>query len=195
MARAAVAWTLIQSATGIRQDYNKNFGTYFPGASQDDIATALTKAREYYKPLRRAEGAPARWRQHQDAAAAATAMEDTGPTIPRWRMTVSYLDDPRPGTFAFEELAEVDGLIERGPDWNLIDRITIRLARDPDGELRPDWPDASCEGDMPVEYRRRVVDHFFDAERKDFIGNPAEDHIFHSIAMVRSFLPPVPPRE
>jgi hypothetical protein len=47
----------------------------------------------------------------------------------RWVALVSYRSERGPieVDHHFEELSELDALIERGPDWNTIIQITIRL--------------------------------------------------------------------
>jgi hypothetical protein len=65
-----------------------------------------------------------------------TATNPTPVPVPRWRMEVTYLDGRKPDMFTVEQLEEVDGLIEHGPDWRTINRIAITLARNPDGTLK-----------------------------------------------------------
>jgi hypothetical protein len=50
---------------------------------------------------------------------------------PRWRATISYSGDAGPYDVLheFEELAELQEIVERGPDWNAILDIKIELAR------------------------------------------------------------------
>jgi hypothetical protein len=47
----------------------------------------------------------------------------------RWMAEVSYLDGRPPDVFAFCELRDLHDLIERGPNWNEIDRIVVTLNR------------------------------------------------------------------
>ncbi len=51
--------------------------------------------------------------------------------FPRWFVTVVYRADAGPLDidYAIEELAELQAIIERGPYWDTIDRIEIRLQR------------------------------------------------------------------
>ena len=55
-------------------------------------------------------------------------VDDTNEHL-RWVAVVSYRSDRGPieVDHHFEELCELDALIERGPDWNTIIQITIRL--------------------------------------------------------------------
>lgn len=53
------------------------------------------------------------------------------PEQPRWAVTINYLTasgvlDVR---HEVEEIEDVHGLVERGPDWNAIDSIVITLQR------------------------------------------------------------------
>ncbi|MGM4875780.1 hypothetical protein AB7645_31645 [Bradyrhizobium sp. 956_D2_N1_5] len=41
---------------------------------------------------------------------------------------ITYLDGKQQ-TIAFEELEDLDEIVERGPDWNTIDKIVITLNR------------------------------------------------------------------
>jgi hypothetical protein len=47
----------------------------------------------------------------------------------RWLARVTYRGEKGPieVDFCFEEIAELDDLIERGPDWNTIDTIVVWL--------------------------------------------------------------------
>ena len=52
-----------------------------------------------------------------------------GPSVPdRWMAEISYLDGNQQ-TIAFEELEDLDEIVERGPDWNTIEKIVITLNR------------------------------------------------------------------
>jgi hypothetical protein len=52
-----------------------------------------------------------------------------GTSVPdRWMAEISYLDG-RQECIAFEELEDLDEIVERGPDWNTIDKIVITLNR------------------------------------------------------------------
>lgn len=48
----------------------------------------------------------------------------------RWQVIISYtpkhMEDD---VFQVEELSEIEQHVELGPDWNLIDAITVTLAR------------------------------------------------------------------
>lgn len=50
---------------------------------------------------------------------------------PRWQATVFYRTDAgiNPVDHVFEEISDLDELIERGPDWNTIAKIEIILLR------------------------------------------------------------------
>jgi hypothetical protein len=50
-------------------------------------------------------------------------------TDPRWIVTVIYRSDQGEldNVFLIEELDELQSIVERGPDWNTLDRIEIRL--------------------------------------------------------------------
>jgi hypothetical protein len=43
----------------------------------------------------------------------------------RWQATVE-LDDGTTETFEFEEFSELEDLMKRGPDWNLIKAVYLR---------------------------------------------------------------------
>jgi len=46
----------------------------------------------------------------------------------RWMAEISYLDGTQE-CVAFEELEDLDEIVERGRDWNTIDKIVITLNR------------------------------------------------------------------
>ena len=46
----------------------------------------------------------------------------------RWMAEIIYTDGGQK-TLAFEEIEDLDEIIEMGPDWHTIDRITITLNR------------------------------------------------------------------
>ena len=48
---------------------------------------------------------------------------------PRWIATVIYRSDQGDldNVFLIEELSEIQSIVERGPDWNALDKIEIRL--------------------------------------------------------------------
>jgi hypothetical protein len=51
----------------------------------------------------------------------------TGMSVPdRWMAEIRYLDGNQQ-TITFEELEDLDEIVERGPDWNTIDQIVITL--------------------------------------------------------------------
>lgn len=53
-----------------------------------------------------------------------------GAGIPdRWMAEISFLDDTPMKLVVVEELEDLDEIIERGPDWNTIDKIVITLNR------------------------------------------------------------------
>ena len=49
---------------------------------------------------------------------------------PRWTATVTYRHDggDRKVHHQFEEIEDLHDIIERGPDWNCIKKITVRLS-------------------------------------------------------------------
>lgn len=47
----------------------------------------------------------------------------------RWMAEVFYNTSRPPDIHKFEEIEDLDELIERGPDWNEIDQIVITLNR------------------------------------------------------------------
>jgi hypothetical protein len=56
---------------------------------------------------------------------------------PRWVATIYYRSDKGlvDVDYVIEELEDLQGLVERGPDWNTIDKIEVRLARKTDPNL------------------------------------------------------------
>ncbi|WP_370677573.1 hypothetical protein [Pleomorphomonas sp. PLEO] len=52
-------------------------------------------------------------------------------TLKRWTATIAYRTDagPKNSVYGIEELGEIQDIVERGPDWNSIDQITIKLGR------------------------------------------------------------------
>ena len=65
----------------------------------------------------------------------------------RWLATITYRTarGPIEVEHHFEEIADLDGLVEHGPDWNTIIAITVRL-----NPLR-----ASFDGDTVEEAEKR----------------------------------------
>lgn len=58
------------------------------------------------------------------------AKEVMGTSVPdRWMAEITYLDGRPQQTTEFEELEDLDEIVERGPDWNTIDKIVITLNR------------------------------------------------------------------
>jgi hypothetical protein len=55
----------------------------------------------------------------------------TEPNQERWHLTINYRTET--GTCAvdyeIEELGEIEDIVERGPDWNAIIILEVRLAR------------------------------------------------------------------
>ncbi len=51
--------------------------------------------------------------------------------VKRWQATIFYRSDAGivDVTHALEEIEELHDLVERGPDWNTIEKIEITLAR------------------------------------------------------------------
>jgi hypothetical protein len=47
----------------------------------------------------------------------------------RWMAEISYLTGRPTETVSFEEIADLDNIIELGPDWNEIDQIVVTLNR------------------------------------------------------------------
>jgi hypothetical protein len=47
----------------------------------------------------------------------------------RWMAEISYLDGTATKVITFEELEHLDEIVERGPDWNTIDKIVVTLNR------------------------------------------------------------------
>lgn len=57
------------------------------------------------------------------------AKEIMGTNIPdRWMAEIVYLNGSQK-TVQLEEIEDLDEIVERGPDWNTIDRIIITLNR------------------------------------------------------------------
>ena len=58
-------------------------------------------------------------------------------TTARWKATIWYNSETGPldVEHGIEELEELHDIVERGPDWNTIDRITITLDRKSDEGL------------------------------------------------------------
>jgi hypothetical protein len=55
----------------------------------------------------------------------------------RWMAEIFYRGSSVPKTAAFEEIEDLDEIVELGPDWNTIERIVITLNR-PSVEPRAD---------------------------------------------------------
>jgi hypothetical protein len=47
----------------------------------------------------------------------------------RWLAQITYNDGTPDQSIAFEELDELHDIIERGPDWNAINKIVVTLNR------------------------------------------------------------------
>lgn len=47
----------------------------------------------------------------------------------RWHVIITWLDHECPKVLNVEELEDLQHEVERGRDWNLIDKIEIRLIR------------------------------------------------------------------
>jgi hypothetical protein len=47
--------------------------------------------------------------------------------IKRWMAEISYNDDKPTDVVAFEELFELQDIVERGPNWNTIEQIVVTL--------------------------------------------------------------------
>jgi hypothetical protein len=45
----------------------------------------------------------------------------------RWMAEITYTDGTPPEVVAVEELFELQEIIERGPNWNVIERIEVAL--------------------------------------------------------------------
>lgn len=50
---------------------------------------------------------------------------------PRWRVIITYRHvlGPVSVTYDVEELSELHDIVERGPDWNSIEKIEVTLRR------------------------------------------------------------------
>jgi len=48
----------------------------------------------------------------------------------RWKIKITYSHDGPPERREIEELHELQNLIEMGPNWNTINKITVRLNKD-----------------------------------------------------------------
>lgn len=68
------------------------------------------------------------WQKASDVSK--RAQHVTGVRMPdRWMAEITYRDGSAPTLHRFEEIEDLDELIERGRDWNDIDQITITLNR------------------------------------------------------------------
>lgn len=47
----------------------------------------------------------------------------------RWRAQITYNDGTLGTDITFEELDELQAIVERGPDWNVIHKIVVTLNR------------------------------------------------------------------
>jgi hypothetical protein len=47
----------------------------------------------------------------------------------RWMAEIFYNDGSETDVLAFDELRELQNIVERGPNWNTIDRIVVTLNR------------------------------------------------------------------
>jgi hypothetical protein len=47
----------------------------------------------------------------------------------RWMAEIFYNDGSEPAVIAFDELHELQDIIETGPNWNTIERIVVTLNR------------------------------------------------------------------
>ncbi len=58
-------------------------------------------------------------------------MSAPGRDPPRWSATVTYSTDAGPVEVEHlvEEIADLDAMVECGPDWNSIERIVVTLTR------------------------------------------------------------------
>ena len=57
-------------------------------------------------------------------------------TDKRWKAVLEYRTDEAAKIIEcyFEEIADLHGIIEHGPDWNLLIRCTVTLNRPDDGQ-------------------------------------------------------------
>jgi hypothetical protein len=69
----------------------------------------------------------------------------------RWHVEVTYLAGVEPSVFNVEELEELQGIIECGPDRRMIDKITVRY----DG---PGWVAGSYAASLALSAARRQGD-------------------------------------
>jgi hypothetical protein len=51
--------------------------------------------------------------------------------VKRWMAEITYNNGRAPLLLAFEELLELQHIVERGPDWAEIEQITVYLNRMP----------------------------------------------------------------
>lgn len=67
------------------------------------------------------------------------AQKKTGSCNPdRWMAEIIYASGKEPTVVAFEELEDLDEIVEHGPDWRDIERIVITLNRaalEPSGDV------------------------------------------------------------
>jgi hypothetical protein len=45
----------------------------------------------------------------------------------RWMAEITYRDGTEPQVVAFEEIADLHDIVERGPNWNAIEQIVVTL--------------------------------------------------------------------
>jgi hypothetical protein len=55
-------------------------------------------------------------------------------TAQRWMVEITYNNSEPTTPVAFDELSELHAIVELGPDWNMVEAITITLNRP---SLRP----------------------------------------------------------
>jgi hypothetical protein len=55
---------------------------------------------------------------------------DDGSNKPkRWMAELHYRGQDEPAVVSFEEIYQLHMIVERGPDWNLLDRVVVTLNR------------------------------------------------------------------
>jgi hypothetical protein len=62
-------------------------------------------------------------------------------SMKRWMAEIGYRDGRKTDIVTFEEISELERIVESGPDWHEIENIVITLnrsARLPDGDASPD---------------------------------------------------------
>jgi hypothetical protein len=58
----------------------------------------------------------------------------------RWMAEIFYNDGSETDVVAFDEWGELQDIVERGPNWNTIERIVVTLNRPSVGPMRENKP-------------------------------------------------------